>query len=943
MKHFPVGLVALIFASIVSSTVAWAHPNEHPDADTGTRVRGALRGLGVPFIQNEGQHPAEIGFHAETFAGTVFVTEDGRLLIVAPADEGSLGDAIQIEQSWVGARPDAPRGLDRSDTIVRTSSGPDPGKWRKDAPAFATLSLGEVYEGIELRLRAHGNNVEQLYFLAPGADPGLIEARVDGIEAMSIDEKGLLVLKTGAGSLTLTSPAAYQHIDGERFEVDAEYELTDEGYRFVLGLYDPSRELVIDPLLQASYLGGSGSESVNILLIHPDNGDIYIAGGTTSATFGVDGTVLASSNAYIARLDPDLTQYEFIQYLGGLGDESITHLAIHPPGSPRAGQMVVMGPSDSDGWPAVCYGERGNDSLFLAIFGTDLQSDFVRCVSGSVHDRPTALAIHPTSYQVYIAGETNSDDFPATEGGIQEARAGLFDAVVARLSPDLSSIVQATYLGGYSGGEVEVSLAIDALEGLYLTGRTNSGNRGTIDDDDWPNELMASLDPPVEPPQGAFGGGIEDLFVGLLNAELTEPKMVSYLGGNGMESSNVRRLVIHPSDGMVYVAGKTESDNADPLQGIQWSPGVFVVRYSAAMDAIDSFATLTASSIDDILYHSSGNLYVLGTTGETLPAEGTAAALQPSYGGGLGDGFVAYYDAELQLERATYLGGSDREGGQAFLEHPLSGAIYVTGYTFSMDYPRAQGGAQSSSRGFREGFVARLAPDLSNAAQSQSTYYGGAANDWSRVVLIDPDLGDVYIAGVTDSSDLPGTGGGAQPDAILDPEGFVALFDQTLTGGPGPEIEVDPPSYAFGELAVGSRSGPVELTIRNIGSAGLIVQSLSNSDASNFILVSNGGTNGCSPARPFTLEPSQSCTFTAEFAPSASGAFTANVTIESNDLDERNVRVPLTGTGVEGGTNGDSPQGCDCAVPGEGGSPIPFGVVLLLGILSWRRLRDRRC
>ncbi|MFW2387325.1 MAG: choice-of-anchor D domain-containing protein, partial [Polyangiales bacterium] len=603
---------------------------------------------------------------------------------------------------------------------------------------------------------------------------------------------------------------------------------------------------------------------------------------------------------------------------------------------------VVMGPSDSDDWPAAPAGDgtRGFDSLFVGIFDTNLQTDYLRWISGSVHDHPTALAIHPSSYEVYIAGATNSTDFPETEGGIQESNAGLFDAFVARLRPDLSDMLQATYLGGYSGSEVEVSLAIDAAEGIYLTGRTNSGNRGTIDDDNWPIELMA----PVATPQKDFGGGIEDLFVGLLNPELTVPRMVTYLGGNGIESSHVPRLLIHPSDGTVYVAGKTASDDADSDQGIQWSPGVFIARYTPEMDSLQSFATLTASDIDDILFHSSGSLYVLGTTADTLPTAETLDSLQDEFGGGFGDGFVASYDSNLVLTRATYLGGSDREGGQAFIEHPDSGALYVTGYTNSVDYPRTAGGAQSSNRGFQEGFVARLAADLSNRGESQSTYYGGSASDSSRVLAIDPDLGDVYIGGVTDSSDLLGMGGAAQPDSILDPEAFVALFDPTLAGGSAPEINVVPPSHDFGQVAVGSRSGPFELTIENIGTADLIIQTISNSDATNFILVANGGSNGCSPERPLVLAPAASCSFTAEFAPSAAASLAAEVTIESNDLDEGDLEVPLSGVGTSGnGGQTDEPESCGCMVPGGPAAPGPLSVLVGLGLvaLAWRRLRRR--
>ncbi|MFW2386756.1 MAG: hypothetical protein ACN4G0_00345, partial [Polyangiales bacterium] len=308
-----------------------AFADVHGDDLSSRLTPHSIRGLGVPFIENQGRHQPSVRFHADTFAGTFFVTEDGRLLLAVGSSE-SADDPLLIEQAWLRSRPGVAEGLIRSETVVHTSLGPDPENWQQDAPAFDVVSLGQLYDGIELQLRAHGNNVEQLYLVAPGANPAQIEVGVEGVDAMWIESDGRLTLDTGAGLVTFTAPVAFQGPEDAPSPVDVAYTLTERGYRFELGFYDPSRPLVIDPLLQATYVGGTGSESVNALFVHPSNGDVYVAGGTTSTTFGVDDTVLASSNAYIARLNPDLTEFRFIQYMGGLGSESITHVAIHPVG-----------------------------------------------------------------------------------------------------------------------------------------------------------------------------------------------------------------------------------------------------------------------------------------------------------------------------------------------------------------------------------------------------------------------------------------------------------------------------------------------------------------------------------------------------------------------------------------------------------------------------------
>jgi hypothetical protein len=77
-----------------------------------------------------------------------------------------------------------------------------------------------------------------------------------------------------------------------------------------------------------------------------------------------------------------------------------------------------------------------------------------------VNDYAYALAIHPTTGEVYVAGVTESKDFPKTTGGAQAsygADALTNDAFVARLNKDLTQILQSTYLGG-SGADMATPL-----------------------------------------------------------------------------------------------------------------------------------------------------------------------------------------------------------------------------------------------------------------------------------------------------------------------------------------------------------------------------------------------------------------------------------------------------------------------------------------------------
>ena len=81
---------------------------------------------------------------------------------------------------------------------------------------YEVVSLGEVYQGIDLRLKAYGKNVEKIFTVKPGADPGAIKLKIDGGNSLKINENGELEVETGLGAVSFAKPLAYQEINGKR-------------------------------------------------------------------------------------------------------------------------------------------------------------------------------------------------------------------------------------------------------------------------------------------------------------------------------------------------------------------------------------------------------------------------------------------------------------------------------------------------------------------------------------------------------------------------------------------------------------------------------------------------------------------------------------------------------------------------------------------------------
>jgi len=206
---------------------------------------------------------------------------------------------------------------------------------------------------------------------------------------------------------------------------------------------------------------------------------------------------------------------------------------------------------------------------------------------------------------LYVAGHIQSTDFPVTPGAAQPKASGMSDCCLAKLAPDASRLLYATYLGG-SGNEFAEHrpwLCVDGAMPLagfcaspdfpttagalqrqpkgksdgFLTKLAPDGRRlvfstllgGSASE----NLLMPTVDNagniyavgstgsrdlPVTPDalQPAFGGGEEDALLAILSPDASRLLYCTYLGGRGDEM--IRSLALGPN-GEVHLVGSTSS------------------------------------------------------------------------------------------------------------------------------------------------------------------------------------------------------------------------------------------------------------------------------------------------------------------------------------------------------------------------------------------------
>ena len=376
-------------------------------------------------------------------------------------------------------------------------------------------------------------------------------------------------------------------------------------------------------------------------------------------------------------------------------------------------------------------------------------------LGGTGYDQVNAIAAHPHSGQVYVAGTTNSPGFPQTASGAQTSATGT-SCVVSRYSADLQQLLQSTYFGN---GDVRCNaIAFHPGSGaVYVAGQV--AGTSTFPAGSTTNALQPTH-------AGAGDANAQDGFVAQLSADLRTLTKATFFGGAGL-GEEINAIAVHPHTGFVHVVGSTSSAALPgTLVGPQTSFGGLFDAFAARLPAdLSGPATTTTrytfiggtnTEIGNALAIDprSGDIFVAGLTGGGLPAPMLAGAAQAVIGSAQG-AFVARLKQDLSaVVRATYLGGSGGDSALSVAVHPVTGEVLVAGSTFSIDLPQRAGGAQSTFGGGLDGFVSRLSPDLT--AILQSTYLGGTGNDcvYACQIGIHPQSGEIFVLGDT-SGGLP--------------------------------------------------------------------------------------------------------------------------------------------------------------------------------------------
>jgi hypothetical protein len=589
------------------------------------------------------------------------------------------------------------------DPVNRLSvfAGSDPGLWRTRLPLYHRIRYESIYPGIDILYYGNAQRLEYDFEIAPGADPSWIRLRFPRGAALELSSNGDLQVSLGNSIIKQARPHAYQ---GSR-TVPADY-VIDRRHREVriaLGAYDRSQRLTIDPVLAYGAAAARGSDGAVAIAVDP------------------------AGNAYV------------------LADS----------GSISGGNTTKFGPADVS-----------RDVMLLKIDPTGGQLLYAVMLGGARGESPGGVAIDRDG-NAYVTGTTYSADFPVTSHALLTSMPSLIgtSAFVTKISPDGTSLVYSTFLGG-SGSSIGSAIAVDRYGNAFVT--------GTLSRPDFPLTAGAYQSTFGRYPLGsAYAlGPIAGGFVTKID---TTGSVLLY---SSLLDVSASAITIDEA-GAAYVAGHTLPNLLPSTQyafeaANNKSDGTIITKMNPSGASADftTFVPCVTSvfgSAGLIALDSMHNIILAGSSSCTsFPAtskafQGQHATLAPGINSEEAkyDGLIVKIASDgSSLLAATFLGGSKLDVING-VRVASDDSILVTGTTASSEFPVTADALQPSYAGggilsvpYGDGFFSRLSPNLDQLLYS--TYLGGSSFDYMTALAL--DIADnAYLAGSTNSSNSPRT------------------------------------------------------------------------------------------------------------------------------------------------------------------------------------------
>ena len=590
-----------------------------------------------------------------------------------------------------------------------------------NASSFLESRMRNVWGGIDVRVYFQSEKPRYDFIVAPGSDPGQIKLAFAGAESVGVKSPTELTIGTQLGPLSVSGLAAYQEVSRQKVNVPVAFQLNKDGQ---------------------VYFQLGRYDRTKPLVIDPVVFSTYL-GGVGSVDIGNSVTVDRFNSPYVCG---SATASTFPTTIGAYDEQLVAVDAFvskfKTDGSDLEYSTYLGGGALSDR-----FNVPADPNTYILGWDDWERLEYNR-PPYTPDDIANSIAVDFDG-NAYVVGITNCVDFPVTPGSAMSTyneppevpnREGsdFFEGFITKIAPRGNSLVWSTFMGGQRLDRLN-GVALGTDNSVYVVGDTQSENYPAVN--------------AVQPVMKGDG----DACITKVSADGTSILYSSFLGGTD---------AIRPDD----------PNLDDPPANPPFTPD----------DPKNPFDNTHTHGDDDsgtgVKVDSDGFAYVLIQT--TFSDAPTVPGSFDTVANGQDSLIVKVAQNGGSLVYGTFMGGNDSDFGTG-IALDATGNVYITGVTFSFNYPRTPGAFDSVYNLGIDCFVTKL-NRLGNGLV-YSTFLGTANGCQPLAIAVD-DIGFAHLTGLISQSIvqagirwLPVTANADQLDYRGPADPFLSVGDAFLT------------------------------------------------------------------------------------------------------------------------------------------------------------------
>jgi gliding motility-associated-like protein len=514
----------------------------------------------IKFIENKGQWPSECLYKSEFKTGAFFIEKNGFSVVLNDtADLRTIAENAHGPKKGrnpnitlhsfcykvkfvgsVGAKQIIPE--KKEDSYNNYFVGTDSKNWAGNCRLYGAVTLKEIYPGVDIRFYNTGSNLKYDFIVDAGVNTDIIELAYEGVNQLKKVNEQLQIF-TSLGVVKELAPYSYALTALGRKEVKASYLINDNRVRFKIeNLYGALNKLIIDPTLVFSTFTGSTSDNFGFTATPAPDGSFFAAGIDFGTGFPVNAGAYSINNAGgafdigIFKFSANGVNRLYATYLGGNGSDQPHSLICD-----KQGNLIVYGRSNSSNYPiqtnipntgsnfdlvvtkfnangnaligSTKIGGSGMDGVNIEVNGVGNNS-----LKRNYSDDAKSEVMIDSSDNIILVGSTQSTNFP-TVSPFQPNNAGLQDAVILKLTPNVDAITFSSYFGGASDDAAFVTKINPVNGSIVIAGATAS----------------TSLPGVMAPAISTTNLGAIDGFVSIINPNGSTVTKTTFIGTSGFD------------------------------------------------------------------------------------------------------------------------------------------------------------------------------------------------------------------------------------------------------------------------------------------------------------------------------------------------------------------------------------------------------------------------